>query len=652
MSKKQFKAESKRMLDLMINSIYTNREIFLREIISNASDAIDKRYYEEAKSGKTGLSRENFEIRIEPNKDARTLTISDNGIGMSAEELEENLGIIAKSGSLGFKTENEEAAKDTDIIGQFGVGFYSAFMVAKHIEVTSRKLGEEQAHVWISDGADGYSVEDGSRDEVGTTVQLTLRDDTEDDKYDEFLEEYRLRSLVTKYSDYIRYPIVMNVEKSKMKEASEEEKAKEDYQPEYETYREDERLNSMVPIWKKKKSEITAEEYNEFYKTNFHDFADPARTVSLHAEGALTYDALLFVPSRAPYDLYSKDFKKGLALYSSNVLIMDKCEDLLPDYFNFVRGIVDSQDLTLNISRETLQHNSQLKAIARRVEKKIKSDLENFLEKDREGYEKFFENFGRGMKYGLYTSYGTAKDVLGDLLLFYSAKQKKMITFKEYVKAAADGQETIYYATGDSVERMAQLPIVTTVLAKGYDVLLCPEDVDEFCMMAMSDYAVPDAADPDSLTAWPLKNVGGENLGLESDEEKKEAEETAESNKDLFEAMKSALDGKVEKIAVSTRQTDAPAFITTEGGVSLKMEKILAGAPKSAEEEGAVKSHRVLEVNAKHPVFEVMQKAQESGDDEKVKLYSGILYDQALLVEGIPLDDPVAYTEAVTKLMK
>ena len=648
---KKFKTESKKLLDLMINSIYTNREIFLRELISNASDAVDKLYFKSLTDSDVQLSKDELAIHVGFDEGARTITISDNGIGMTKDELDKNLGTIAHSDSQAFKTDNaEQQGDDIDIIGQFGVGFYSSFMVASKVRVVSRAFGSDEAWAWESDGVEGYTITEAERSEHGTDVILTLKENTDEDNYDTYLSEYGLKDLIKRYSNYVRYPIQMEV--SKTREKPKPEDAGDDYKPEYETYTETDTINSMIPIWKRKKSDVTDEEYNEFYKTNFHDFADPARTVSLHAEGALTYDALLFVPSRAPYDLYSKDFKKGLALYSSNVLIMDKCEDLLPDYFNFVRGIVDSQDLTLNISRETLQHNSQLKAIARRVEKKIKSDLENFLEKDREGYEKFFENFGRGMKYGLYTSYGTAKDVLGDLLLFYSAKQKKMITFKEYVKAAADGQETIYYATGDSVERMAQLPIVTTVLAKGYDVLLCPEDVDEFCMMAMSDYAVPDAADPDSLTAWPLKNVGGENLGLESDEEKKEAEETAESNKDLFEAMKSALDGKVEKVAVSTRQTDAPAFITTEGGVSLKMEKILAGAPKSAEEEGAVKSHRVLEVNAKHPVFEVMQKAQEAGDDEKVKLYSGILYDQALLVEGIPLDDPVAYTEAVTKLMK
>ena len=655
---KKFKTESKKLLDLMINSIYTNREIFLRELISNASDAVDKLYFKSLTDSDVQLSKDELAIHVGFDEGARTITISDNGIGMTKDELDKNLGTIAHSDSQAFKTDNaEQQGDDIDIIGQFGVGFYSSFMVASKVRVVSRAFGSDEAWAWESDGVEGYTITEAERAEHGTDVILTLKENTKGndegdgaENYDTYLSEYGLKDLIKRYSNYVRYPIQMEV--SKTREKPKPEDAGDDYKPEYETYTETDTINSMIPIWKRKKSDVTDEEYNEFYKTNFHDFADPARTISLHAEGALTYDALLFVPSRAPYDLYSKDFKKGLALYSSNVLIMDKCEDLLPDYFNFVRGIVDSQDLTLNISRETLQHNSQLKAIARRVEKKIKSDLENFLEKDREGYEKFFENFGRGMKYGLYTSYGTAKDVLGDLLLFYSAKQKKMITFKEYVKAAADGQETIYYATGDSVERMAQLPIVTTVLAKGYDVLLCPEDVDEFCMMAMSDYAVPDAADPDSLTAWPLKNVGGENLGLESDEEKKEAEETAESNKDLFEAMKSALDGKVERVAVSTRQTDAPAFITTEGGVSLKMEKILAGAPKSAEEESAVKSHRVLEVNAKHPVFEVMQKAQEEGDDEKVKLYSGILYDQALLVEGIPLDDPVAYTEAVTKLMK
>ena len=471
MRKKQFKAESKRMLDLMINSIYTNKEIFLREIISNASDAIDKRYYEEAKSGTTGLSRDNFEIRIEANPEAGTLTISDNGIGMSEKELEENLGIIAKSGSLGFKNENEDAAEETDIIGQFGVGFYSAFMVAKHIEVTSKKLGEDVAHVWISDGADGYTVEEASRDEVGTTVQLTMRDDTEDEKYSDFLSEYRIRGLVSKYSDYIRYPIVMNVEKSRMVEASEEEKEKEDYKPEYETYREDERLNSMVPIWKKKKSEITDEEYNEFYKNKFFDWNDPLKVIHTNVEGVISYDALMYFPSKVPFNYYTRDFKKGLQLYSSGVMIMDHCEDLLPDYFSFVKGLVDSPDLSLNISREMLQQDRQLKAIAQRLEKKISSTLTEMQEKERDKYDQLFDAFGMQLKYGIYDQYGRNKDKLKDFIEFYSSTTEGLTTFKEYVERMRDDQKYIYYATGESKEKIAKMPQMDLFQEKGYEVL-------------------------------------------------------------------------------------------------------------------------------------------------------------------------------------
>lgn len=612
MSKKQFKAESKRMLDLMINSIYTNREIFLREIISNASDAIDKRYYEEAKSGKTGLSRENFEIRIEPNKDARTLTISDNGIGMSAEELEENLGIIAKSGSLGFKTENEEAAKDTDIIGQFGVGFYSAFMVAKHIEVTSRKLGEEQAHVWISDGADGYSVEDGSRDEVGTTVQLTLRDDTEDDKYDEFLEEYRLRSLVSKYSDYIRYPIVMNVEKSKVKEASEEEKAKEDYQPEYETYREDERLNSMVPIWKKKKSEITAEEYNEFYKSKFFDWNDPLKVIHTNVEGVISYDALLFIPSQVPFNYYTKDFKKGLQLYSSGVMIMDHCEDLLPDYFSFVKGLVDSPDLSLNISREMLQQDRQLKAIAQRLEKKISSTLLEMQEKDRESYDKMFEAFGMQLKYGIYDQYGVHKDKLKDFIEFYSSTTDELATFKEYVSRMRGDQKYIYYATGESKEKIAKMPQMDLFKEKGYEVLYCTDEIDEFALKILQNYDDKE-----------FKSISDKDLGFEmSDDEKKAQEEKQEEAKDVLTAVKEALGDKVASVILSTRLKDHPVCFASGDGLSLEMEKVLKA------------------------------QAEITGNKEKVSDYAQLLYDQALIIEGLPIDDPVAFSNRICNLMK
>lgn len=644
MSKKQFKAESKRMLDLMINSIYTNREIFLREIISNASDAIDKRYYEEAKSGKTGLSRENFEIRIEPNKDARTLTISDNGIGMSAEELEENLGIIAKSGSLGFKTENEEAAKDTDIIGQFGVGFYSAFMVAKHIEVTSRKLGEEQAHVWISDGADGYSVEDSSRDEVGTTVQLTLRDDTEDDKYDEFLEEYRLRSLVTKYSDYIRYPIVMNVEKSKMKEASEEEKAKEDYQPEYETYREDERLNSMVPIWKKKKSEITAEEYNEFYKSKFFDWNDPLKVIHTNVEGVISYDALLFIPSQVPFNYYTKDFKKGLQLYSSGVMIMDHCEDLLPDYFSFVKGLVDSPDLSLNISREMLQQDRQLKAIAQRLEKKISSTLLEMQEKDRESYDKMFEAFGMQLKYGVYDQYGVHKDKLKDFIEFYSSTTDELATFKEYVSRMRDDQKYIYYATGESKEKIAKMPQMDLFKEKGYEVLYCTDEIDEFALKILQNYDDKE-----------FKSISDKDLGFEmSDEEKKAQEEKQEEAKDVLTAVKEALGDKVASVILSTRLKDHPVCFASGDGLSLEMEKVLKAQAEITgnKEVGAIKADKILELNGDHPFFAALKVAVDSDNKEKVSDYAQLLYDQALIIEGLPIDDPVAFSNRICNLMK
>ena len=644
MSKKQFKAESKRMLDLMINSIYTNREIFLREIISNASDAIDKRYYEEAKSGKTGLSRENFEIRIEPNKDARTLTISDNGIGMSVEELEENLGIIAKSGSLGFKTENEEAAKDTDIIGQFGVGFYSAFMVAKHIEVTSRKLGEEQAHVWISDGADGYSVEDGSRDEVGTTVQLTLRDDTEDDKYDEFLEEYRLRSLVTKYSDYIRYPIVMNVEKSKMKEASDEEKAKEDYQPEYETYREDERLNSMVPIWKKKKSEITAEEYNEFYKSKFFDWNDPLKVIHTNVEGVISYDALLFIPSQVPFNYYTKDFKKGLQLYSSGVMIMDHCEDLLPDYFSFVKGLVDSPDLSLNISREMLQQDRQLKAIAQRLEKKISSTLLEMQEKDRESYDKLFEAFGMQLKYGIYDQYGVHKDKLKDFIEFYSSTTDELATFKEYVSRMRDDQKYIYYATGESKEKIAKMPQMDLFKEKGYEVLYCTDEIDEFALKILQNYDDKE-----------FKSISDKDLGFEmSDEEKKAQEEKQEEAKDVLTAVKEALGDKVASVILSTRLKDHPVCFASGDGLSLEMEKVLKAQAEITgnKEVGAIKADKILELNGDHPFFAALKTAVDSDNKEKVSDYAQLLYDQALIIEGLPIDDPVAFSNRICNLMK
>ena len=651
---RKFKTESKKLLDLMINSIYTHKEIFLRELVSNASDAVDKLYFRSLTDEGLQVNRADLAITVSFDSNARTVTVSDNGIGMSKDDLDRNLGTIAHSDSFEFKAENaEDKTADVDIIGQFGVGFYSAFMVGKKVRVVSRAFGSDEAWAWESDGIEGYTIEEAERAEHGTDVIVYLKDNTDDENYDHYATEYGLTDLIKRYSNYVRYPIQMEVVKSRMKPRPED--APEDYKPEFENYTEVDTINSMIPIWKRKKADVTDEEYDEFYKSDFHDFEDPARTISLHAEGALTYDALLFVPGHAPYDMYSKDYKKGLALYSSGVLIMEKCEELVPDYFNFVRGVVDSADLTLNISRETLQHNGQLKAIARRIEKKIKSDLASMRDDDREAYEKFFGEFGRAMKFGVYSTYGMAKDVLADLLLFYSAKQKKMITLDEYLADAPADSDAIYFATGDSIERMAQMPIVTTVLAKGHDVLLCNENVDEFCMMALGSYSndsVVSLGDDGESTpkTFTLKNVGGDDLGLTSEEEKKEAEEATTENSDLFEIMKEALGEKVEKVVVSTRLTDAPAVLTTEGAVSLKMAQMFNAQATASEERPEI--HVVLELNDKHPVFGVLKAAHAAGDDDKVKNYAGILYDQAMLMEGLPIDDPIAFAQAVTALMK
>lgn len=631
---RKFKTESKKLLDLMIHSIYTNKEIFLRELISNASDAVDKLYFKSLTDSDVKLNKDELSIRVSFDKEARTVTVSDSGIGMSEEELDKNLGTIAHSGSYEFKDENaENQGEEIDIIGQFGVGFYSSFMVADKVKVISKAYGTDKAYAWESDGVQGYSISEGERADHGTDIIMHLRENTEEENYDTYLTEQGLKSLIKRYSNYIRYPIQMEVTKSR--ELPKPEDAGDDYKPEYESYTELETINSMIPIWKRSKSEVKQEEYNEFYKTDFHDFTDPVRTMSIHAEGTLTYDALLFIPSHAPYDFYNKDFKKGLALYSSNVLIMDKCEDLLPDHFSFVRGVVDSQDLSLNISRETLQQNNQLRAIARKIEKKIKSDLEDFRDKDRDGYEVFFSEFGRTLKYGIYSSYGMQSD-LADLLLFYSAKQQKMVTFDEYLESAQPDQDTIYYAAGDSVDRLSKMPIVTTVLSKGYDVLLLTQDVDEFCISSLPQYKEK-----------TFKNVAGGDLGLESEEEKTKAEEITKENEGLFTAMKDSLGDKVTKVAVSTRLTDAPSALISEGPISLEMEKILSQMPDGQE----VRSDRVLEINAQHPVFETLKTAQEKGDKEKVDLYTDILYNQALLVEGMPIDDPIAYAQAVSKLL-
>ena len=670
---RKFKTESKKLLDLMINSIYTNKEIFLRELISNASDAVDKLNFKSLTDSDVDIDGDDLAIRVSFDKDNRTLTISDNGIGMTAEELEKNLGTIAHSGSQEFKTENAESqGNDVDIIGQFGVGFYSAFMVANRVRVVSRAFGSDEANVWESDGLEGYTIEPGERANHGTDVILTIREDEggeDGEGFDTYLSEWGLKNLIKQYSNYVRYPIQMMV--TKHREKPKPEDAGDDYKPEWEDYEELETINSMTPIWKKRASEVEQKDYNEFYKSTFHDFEDPARTISFHAEGTLEYDALLFIPGRAPFDLYSKDYEKGLSLYSSNVLIMEKCADLVPDYFNFVRGVVDSADVSLNINRETLQQNRQLRAIAKRVEKKISSDLEDMRDNDREAYEKFFENFGRGLKYGIYSSYGMKADELADLLLFYSAKEQKMVTLAEYAKAMPADQNAIYYAAGDSRERLAKMPVVTGVLDRGYDVLLLTADVDEFTFQAMRTYnaqglpkvyeddaareaaekAVADGAEPETEDrALELKNVATGDLDLATEDEKKDAEEATKENESLFTAMKDALGDKVEKVAVSARLTDAPACITTEGPLSLEMERVLRRDP-SAEAEGMPKSQRVLELNAKHPVFEKLVAANEAGDAEKIKLYAGLLYDQALLVEGILPEDPVAFAASVCELM-
>lgn len=639
---RKFKTESKKLLDLMINSIYTNKEIFLRELISNASDAVDKLYFKSLTDQSIGISKDDLEIDVDFDKESRTITVSDTGIGMTKDELETNLGTIAHSGSLEFKTDNAEAqGEDLDIIGQFGVGFYSSFMVSKRVMVISRAFNSDETWVWESDGIEGYTIEPATEEQIaglhgthGTTIVLFLKDNTEEEDYNTFLDQYELQALIKQYSNYVRYPIRMEVETRKPLPKPED--AGDDYKPEFETVREIQTINSMIPIWKRRKSEVSEEEYNNFYKTDFHDFFDPITSISVHAEGALTYDALLFIPSRTPYDFYSKDYEKGLALYSSNVLIQEKCAELLPDYYSFVRGVVDSQDLTLNISRETLQHNSQLRAIANKLEKKITSELGKMRDNDRETYEKFFENFGRNISYGIYSSYGMKKDTLADLLLYYSAKQKKMITLKEYVEAMPEDQKSIFYAAGESVDRLARRPIVNTVLGKGYDVLLCPQDVDEFCLTSMNEYEEKQ-----------FKNVAGGDLGLETEDEKSAAEAITKENEELFNAMKDALDGKVKRVAVSSRLSDTPSCVTAEGPITLEMEKILAAGPDGDH----VKSDRVLELNAEHPVFKALQKAFEDKDEDKVASYARILYDQALITEGLPIDDPVAYTQAVYKFM-
>ena len=654
---KQFKTESKKLLDLMINSIYTNREIFLRELVSNASDAIDKLSFAALTDSSVSIDQDDLAISISFDKDARTITVSDNGIGMTEAELEENLGTIAHSGSEAFKEEHGDAQGDAmDIIGQFGVGFYSSFMVASKVRVISRAFGSDQAFAWESDGIEGYTIEpaaEGERDgadDHGTDVILYLRESTENEDTDRYLSEWGLRDLVKRYSNYVRHPIQMMVTKSVPVENPEELP---DDAPRYVEHQELETINSMTPIWKKRSSEVEQDDYNEFYKSTFHDYTDPVRTISFHAEGAISYDALLFVPGEAPFDLYSKDYEKGLALYSSNVLIQEKCADLLPDYYNFVRGIVDSPDVHLNISRETLQQNAQLRAIAKRVERKIKSELATMLADDREAYEKFFENFGRGLKFGIYNTYGMNAGELADLLLFYSAKEQKMVTLREYVQAMPEGLDKILYAAGDSRERLEKLPAVTGAVKRGYDVLLCTQDVDEFMFQAMRTYhmdAVAGDAETPGVDAREveLANVSTADLDLATEEEKTAAEQATKDHEDLFGTMAEILGDKVSAVRVSANLTDAPASIGTEGPISLEMERVMQQGPDAGM---APKAHRVLEINANHPVFEKLVAAKAADDQDKLALYASLLYDQALLVEGLPVDDPVEFAKNVCALM-
>ena len=624
MEKKQFKAESKRLLDLMINSIYTHKEIFLRELISNASDAIDKLHFKSLTDDSIGLTQSDYKIHLAADKDARTLTIIDNGIGMTKDDLENNLGTIAQSGSFAFKKENE-TGDDVDIIGQFGVGFYSAFMVSKHVAVISKAYGSDQAYRWESDGADGYTIEETQRDGFGTTIILTIKDDTEENHYDEFLDEYRIRGLVKKYSDYIRYPITMDVEKERKKEGSEDE---------YESYIEEETLNSMQPIWKKAKNEVTDEDYNNFYKEKFFDFTDPMKVIHSKTEGSATYNALLFIPSRIPYDFYTKGYEKGLQLYSSGVLIMDKCGDLLPDYFGFVKGLVDSEDLSLNISREMLQHDRQLKLIAKSLEKKIKNELTKMLKNEREKYENFFKNFGIQLKFGVYSDYGAHKDELKDLILFHSSFENKYTTLQEYVSRMKPEQKEIYYVCGDKLEQMEHLPQTEMVKDKGFEILYLTDDVDEFAMKTLGEYE-----------GKQFKSVSSGELDLETDEEKEQVKQQQEEHKDLFAAMKESLGDKVSEVRLSQRLKTHPVCLTTSGEISLEMEKVLNSVPNNQK----VSAQRVLEINANHPIFQKLCALQDN--KEKLASYAKLLYTQASLMEGLPVDDPVEFSNLICGLM-
>ena len=628
---KQFKAESKRLLDMMINSIYTHKEIFIRELISNASDAIDKLYFKSLTDDKVGMNKDDFKIEITADKENKVLTISDNGIGMTADELENNLGIIANSGSFKFKNENEKT-DDVDIIGQFGVGFYSAFMVAKEVEVRSKAYGSDKAYMWKSSGADGYTIEECDKDSVGTEIRLTLKDDTETECYDEYLEASTIKELVKKYSDYIRFPIKMDVEKTKRKADAKEDDYSDDA---YETVIENETLNSMVPLWRKNNNVHKPEDYNNFYKEKFFDYTDPLKYIHSKIEGTVTYDSLLFIPARAPFNFYSKDYEKGLQLYSSGVLISDKCADLLPDYFSFVRGLVDSADLSLNISREMLQHDHQLKTIAKSIEKTIKSELKKMLNNEREKYEQFWKTFGIQIKFGVYDNYGRDKDAVEDLLMFTSSHENKLTTLDEYVSRMKEEQKYIYYAAGDSVEKIQALPQTELLRDKGYEILYLTDNVDEFAVKVLMRHGDKE-----------FRNVSEGDLGIDTEAEKEETKKLAEENKDMLSFITAALDGKVKETKISDKLKSHPVCISSSGQISLEMEKILNQNPQNEK----VKSEKVLEINPNHKIFAAMQKLYGE-DKEKFKDYASILYDQALLIEGMQIEDPVEFSNKICALM-
>jgi molecular chaperone HtpG len=639
MAKKEFKAESKRLLDMMINSIYTHKEIFLREIISNASDAMDKLSYKALTDDQVGLNRDDFKINITVNQPARTITVSDNGIGMTEAELEENLGTIAQSGSLKFKKDLAAAEGttegDVDIIGQFGVGFYSAFMVADHITVLTRAYGSDSGYMWESNGADGYEITPIDKPTVGTDVIMHIKPDTEEEKYDEYLEQYRIQELIKKYSDYIHYPIEMMMNKSRQKPKPED--AGDDYKPEWEDYQELETLNSMTPLWQRPKEEVTQEEYDSFYQDKFNDYSKPLSTIRVTTEGNTSYTALLFIPGQAPYDFYTRDFEKGLQLYSSGVLIMDKCADLLPDHFRFVKGIVDTPDVSLNISREMLQHTRSLKVISRNLEKKIKAELVKLLKEDREKYEQFWKAFGAQIKFGTYSDYGAHKDMLQDLLLFVSSENEKGTTLAEYKERMKEDQPFIYYAVGDTASQLGKLPQAERILDKGYEILYLTEDIDEFVMQSLHEY--------DGKT---LKSINDEDALPETDDEKKAAEEKAESAKEVMDFLKEALGDKIKEARVSKILKSHAVCMTSDGPITIEMEKSLKAR---GQDMMGFKAERVLELNPDAPVFETLKTAI-TADPEKAKKYAEVLYAQALLIAGLPLEDPAGYTDLVCSLMQ